>query len=270
MSNSTSVFLDPDDFYKAEMDSWEDLWNHDSTLYENVKNILASAVLFPQRDLMLPIVATYLLIPSKWARVLPILFSWGGKGSGKSTTAIFAAKLHGANSTFSAVDTFSAIRNALESMRWIDPLDKDVEKDGVILPWDNIHSGTFKKDERIYQMMLFGYNRSSDKILIAQPDGSNREFRVFSPKIISSVQALHLDPELEELQRRLLIIPYKSFDQFTVEEKKQYPNFDPAEDRLDLDSIHWDGIERRFFGFWNDADNCKLYAKFRTLWLLRV
>jgi hypothetical protein len=260
----TAEYLDPNEFYRAEMDSWESIWNEELNLYENIYEILESSVLLPQKKLMLPIVATYLLIPSKWARVLPILFSCGGKGSGKSTTSIFASKLHGLNSTFSATDTFSAIRNALDTMRWIDPNDKELEKDGVILCWDNIHSGTFKKDERIYQMMLFGYNRSTDKILIAQTDGTNREFRVFSPKIISSVEPLHLNPELEELQRRLLIIPHKSFDKFSKEELAQYPDFDPNDDRLDLDSIHWDGIENEFFKFWSKSDNCKLYAKFRT------
>ncbi|MBH8553405.1 hypothetical protein I8751_13675 [Nostocaceae cyanobacterium CENA357] len=262
---STTVYLDPNEFYRQEMDSWEELWDEDMSLYGNVHSILSQAVLLPQKDLMLPIVATYLLIPSKWARVLPILFSWGGKGSGKSTTAIFAAKLHGINSTFSATDTFSAIRNALDNMRWIDPNDKDMEKEGAILPWDNIHTGTLKKDERIYQMLLFGYSRATDKISIAQTDGTNREFFVFSPKIISSVDDLHLNPDFEELHRRLLIIPHKSYEAFTLEEKKAYEDFDISTDRIDLDSIHWDGISDKFLEFWNNPENCKLYAKYRTI-----
>ncbi len=262
---STTLYLNPEDFYKQEMDSWLELWDESLSLYGNVASILGQTVLFPQRNLMLPIVATYLLIPSKWARVLPILFSWGGKGSGKSTTAILAAKLHGINSTFSATDTFSAIRNALDSMRWIDPIEKDLEKEGAILPWDNIHAGTLKKDERIYQMLLFGYSRASDKISIAQPDGTNREFYVFSPKIISSVDDIHLNPDFEELQRRLIVIPHKSWEQFTPEEKKPYEDFDIFTDRIDLDSIHWDGIQDEYLRFWNDAENCKLYAKYRAI-----
>ncbi len=259
-----TIYLDPNEFYRAEMDSWREVWDFDASIYTNVSDILGQAVLFPQRDLMLPIVTNYLLIPSKWARVLPILFSWGGKGSGKSTTAILAAKLHGLTATFSATDTFSAIRNSLDLMRWIDPNDKSIEKEGAILPWDNIHSGTFKKDERIYQMMLFGYNRSTDVIQIAQTDGTNKQFNVFCPKIISSVEPLHLNPDLEELQRRLLVIPHKSYEQFSLDERRQYADFDISTDRIDLDSIHWDGIENQFFSFWNDPDNCKLYAKYRT------
>ncbi|MBW4689609.1 MAG: hypothetical protein KME40_32085 [Komarekiella atlantica HA4396-MV6] len=260
----TIPYLDPNEFYRQEMDSWEELWDNSLSLSQNVSNILNQAVLLPQRDLMLPILATYILIPSKWARILPILFSWGGKGSGKSTTAVFAAKLHGLNQTFSATDTFSAIRNALDSMRWIDPQDKQFEKEGVLLPWDNIHIGTLKRDERIYQLLLFGYSRSSDKISIASPDGTNKEFFVFSPKIISSVDDIHLFPDFEELHRRLLVIPHKSFDDFTPEEKLPYQNFDVHTDKIDLDAVYWDGIEDKFFEFWNNPENGKLYAKYRT------
>lgn len=254
----TDVYIDPKDYYKQEMETWESLWNDDATLYDNVVGIFEQAVLLPQKDLMLPILVSYALIPSKWARILPVLFSWGGKGSGKSTTAILAAKLHGFN------QTFSAIRNALDCMRWIDPKDKEMEKEGALLPWDNIHISTLKRDERIYQLLLFGYSRSSDKISIAQPDGSNREFNVFSPKIISSVDDIHLCPDFEELHRRLIVIPHKSFEDFTAEEKKQYQNFDIHQDKLDIESIHWDGIEDNFFSFWNKIDNCKLYAKYRA------
>ena len=215
--------------------------------------------------LMLPILTTYLLIPSKWARILPILFNWGGKGSGKSTTAIFAAKLHGFNQTFSSTDTFSAIRNALDLMRWIDPKIKEMEKEGALLPWDNIHISTLKRDERIYQMLLFGYSRASDKISIAQPDGTNREFNVFSPKIISSVDDIHLFPDFEELHRRLIVIPHKAFEAFTTQEKEAYKDFDIHTDRLDIESIHWEGIEEKFFTFWNSVDHCKLYAKYRSM-----
>ncbi|MEH2172193.1 hypothetical protein [Nostoc sp.] len=265
MTQETAIYLDPNDFYKQEMESWEELWNDDLTLYQNVRSILSQSVLLPQRDLMLPILATYILIPSKWALILPILFSWGGKGSGKSTTAIFANKLHGKNQTFSSTDTFSAIRNALDSMRWIDPAEKEMEKEGAILAWDNLHISTLKRDERIYQLLLFGYSRASDKISIAQPDGTNREFFVFSPKIISSVDDIHLCPDFEELHRRLLVIPHKSFEEFNSEERKLYQDFDIFTDKLDIDSIHWEGIEEKFYSFWNNTDNCKLYAKYRSM-----
>jgi hypothetical protein len=263
-ANTHSDYLDPNEFYAAEMDSWRELWDESLSLYKNVENIMNQLVMLPQKDLMIPIVVNYILIPSKWARVLPVLFSWGGKGSGKSTTSVFAAKLHGINSTFSATDTFSAIRNALDNMRWINPQEKDKEREGAILPWDNIHIGTFQKDERIYQLLLFGYSRQTDKISIASPDGTNKEYFVFCPKIISSVDDLHLEPSLEELHRRLLIIPHKSWSDFTKEEKKQYEGFDINLDRIDLDSICWDGIEKQFYDFWNNSENGKKYAKYRN------
>lgn len=259
------IYLDPREFYSQEMDTWESLWDNSLSLYSNTENILKQAVMVPNKRLMLPILTSYILIPSKWAKILPILFSFGAKGSGKSTTAIFASKMHGFNQVFSATDTFASIRNSLDMMRWIDPKHKELEKEGAILAWDNIHAGTLERDERIYQMLLFGYSRASDKICIASTDGTNKEFYVFSPKIISSIDDLHLMPRFEELHRRLLVIPHKPWHDFTLDERKEYEGFDIHSDRLDLDSIHWDGIEDKFFAFWNSQENCKNYARYRTL-----
>ncbi|HEY9658535.1 MAG TPA: hypothetical protein V6C65_08805, partial [Allocoleopsis sp.] len=195
-----AIYLDPKTIYADELDHWERYWNKELSLYENILNLCSQCVALPRQDLQLPIAVIYMLIPSKWAKVLPILFSWGDRGTGKTTFASLASNLHGQHQLFSSADTFASLRNALDQMRWMDEY-KEFEKEGAILCWDNVSRETFLRDEKIYQMMLFGYNRTSERILLAQPDGTNREYRVFCPKIISSVQPLHTYFEFEELRR---------------------------------------------------------------------
>jgi hypothetical protein len=259
------VYLDPKVIYADELQPWQELWNTEFSLYENVIHICQQSLALPRQQLQLPIAATYMLIPSKWAKVLPILFSCGDRGTGKTTFAILASKLHGLSQLFSAADTFASIRNALDTMRWIDQESKDFEKDSVLLAWDNIHKDTLIRDPRIYQMLLFGYNRNSERILIASSDGTNREYRVFCPKIISSVQPLHSYYEFEELKRRLLLICHKQYEKFTSQDREGLPeDFDINTNRIDLNSINWQGIEQEFFTFWNHEAICKQYARQRT------
>ncbi len=258
-------YLNPDDFYANELDKWSLFWVEDDSIFRNIQRLVATSVFLPQPHLLNPIVATYILMPSKWARVAGILFSFGDQGSGKSVIATLANLVHGIRHTFSPTDTFASIRNSLDTMRWIDPVDKNFEKEGSILCWDNIHIQTLKEDKRIYQLLLFGYNRSTDKIQIAGADGTNKQFHVFSPKIISSIEPIHLHHEFAELRRRLIVVPHKKWEKFTSEERSHYEGLDINVDRLDLDSISWKGIESRYYTFWNDENNCRLYAGYRAM-----
>jgi len=254
-------YLDPRDVYAEELQSWEELWNREDTLYSNVKSIVEQSVLLPNAHIMLPVVCTYLCVPSKWSKILPILFSFGDKGSGKSTLATIGSKLHGVP-IFSAADTFASLRNALDQMRWIDRESKDYEQEGAILCWDNIHAQTLINDQKIYQMLLFGYSRASEIINIATVNGENLSFHVFSPKVMSSVDRLHSDLRFKELHRRLLIIPHKPYEKFSKAEIEA-SKFSVLE-KLDLDSIDWTGMSDEFLHFWSNADNCRQYARHRS------
>ena len=254
-------YLDPKQIYAEELQHWSDFWDSEKRLYENVKGIVEQTVLLPDANIMLPVACTYLCVPSKWAKILPILFSVGEKGSGKSTLATFGAKLHGVE-IFSAADTFASLRNALNKMRWIDPADKDFEQEGVIMCWDNIHANTLLNDQKIFQMLLFGYSRASEIINIADKNGENISFHVFSPKVMSSIDLLYVDPRFQELWRRLLIIKHKPWEKFTSHEKDN-SNFNVME-KLDLDSVSWTGLSDKFLGFWSDSDMCRQYAKYRS------
>ncbi|NJN09248.1 MAG: hypothetical protein HC815_15150 [Richelia sp. RM1_1_1] len=255
-------YLDPRLYYANELDNWTKLWCHDTSFYHNFENIIDECVYFPNREAVLPLVTIYSLVPSKWSKVLGILMCYGREGSGKSTVSHLACKFHGQKQTFSATDTFASIRNSLDKMRWLTS-DKQFEKEGAILCWDNIHSSTLTENKAIYQMLLFGYNRASEKISIANSSGENLDFYVFSPKILSTVDPIHLDTRFRELHRRIYLIPHKPYKMFTAHDKEPYQHR-TIEDRLDLDSICWDGIEDKFHQFWGDKGNCAKYAKLRT------
>lgn len=260
--NNSAEYLDPKEFYANELDDWKKIWDSSKNFYQNIESIVDNSVFFPARDIVLPVVSSYICVPSKWAKILGVLLCYGKEGSGKSTVSHIACKVHGLTQTFSATDTFASIRNSLNNMRWLTE-DRQQEKEGVILCWDNIHSSTLSENKHIYQMLLFGYNRASEKISIANNDGTNRDFYVFSPKILSTIDAIHLNPDFSELKRRLYLIPHKPYKNFLPKDKENYKDRN-IEDRIDLDSINWDGMDEKFHLFWNSRENVQNYAKLRT------
>jgi len=260
-------YLDPNDFYSEVLDSWRELWDSELSLYENISSIINDAVRLPGKSIFLPIAATYCLIPSKWAKCVPILFSYGEEGSGKSSIAYIASKIHGTN-CFSAADTFASLRNSLDTMRWIDLETKTFEKEGVMMCWDNLHIDVLKYDQKLYQLLLLGYSRQTEKMQIAGKEGQNLSYHVFCPKIISSVEPIHLVPEFRELKRRLLIVPHKKWERFSVEERVEFPT--EFSERLDPDSIDWNGLNDEYLSFWGEEDRCRRYVGYRHLFSSRT
>ncbi len=264
-SNRKIEYLDPKAMYANALDSWEELWDDSISIFWNTKNILEQIVWLPNPKILNTLVAIYILAPTKWTKILPILFCYGEQGSGKSSTSIFANLLHGYTQTFSSADTFASIRNSLDNMRWIDPELKELEKEGAILCWDNINKETLLRDIKLYNMLLFGYNRSTEKVQIANMDGTNKEYKVFCPKILSSIESIHLDYQFSELRRRMMVIPHKQFEKFNYLDKEYYRGRDFDLEKLDLDSISWEGIETKFLQFWSNVDTCKEYVMYRKI-----
>ena len=264
-NNREPEYLDPKILYRNSLDSWEELWDNSSSLFENTLELLKQLVWLPNPEINNILVSIYILAPTKWAKILPILFCYGENGSGKSTTSILANILHGYTQTLSSADTFASIRNNLDNMRWIDVVNKDLEKEGAILCWDNINKEVLTRDSRLYSLLLFGYNRSTDKVSIANQDGTNKEYFVFCPKILSSVEPLHLDFQFTELRRRMLVILHKKFEKFNNSDKLYYQGLDLNRDKLDIDSISWEGIENNYYRFWGNPDKCKEYVMHRKI-----
>jgi hypothetical protein len=111
--------------------------------------------------------------------------------------------------------------------RWLDE-ECEFEKDGATLLFDNVYCSTFTQNPQLLALILSGYDKSSDKLMIASAMGENIIFRTFSSKIISSVEPLWLDAKLKELSRRLLIIRHQRTEELGEID---------LEGKIDLDSI---------------------------------
>lgn len=258
------VYLDPKELYGEQLQPYTDFWDYDLSWYQNAYNICRQAVIVPNGSILMPIAVTYTLIPSKWSKVLPILFSWGQMGTGKTTFAKFASKLHDVKLS-TPNSTFASLRNNLDAMRWVDPEFKRFEKEGAILAWDNLHARTLTEDPKLYQMLLCGYDRASEVIEIASIDGANKKYYVFCPKILSSIDSIHADPAFLELHRRLIVIKHKKYESFLAHEKEEFDDeFNIAIDRLELDSISWEGLNDEYLEFWNDPAKCREYVSYRS------
>lgn len=236
-------YIDPNDFYKDLYPSWLSLIDPQGTPGDILEQVIKKFIWYKE-PLLYQITTAYLFMSQKWCKVNPILFSYGLPGSGKSTLALIASFLHNQTHTFSPGDTFASVRNALDGMRWLDK-ERGLERDGALLAWDNIDSSTLSRDPRLYHLLLYGYNRQTDRIQIANQDGSgNKTYHVFCPKILSSVEALHLNNELGELNRRMLVIPHQK-----------------TENRLlSLQDYDWGEFPSLYFNFWHNPDNCQIYV----------
>lgn len=256
-------FIDYSQFSDESSEPWQEIYDDSLSLSENLQSILRQSVLLPSASIQVPIAISYMLIPSAIAKIVPVLFCHGQKGTGKSTVGYLAAKVHGATICTSG-DTFAAIRNYLEKNRWHFPEEKKGEKNCILI-WDDIDEQVFIQKPDIYRMLKYGYDKSSDTIQIASKDGENLIFRVFCPKVTSSIQSLHNHPKYPELQRRVLVLKHKKYELFTQKEKNesQIDSDFAMTERLDLKSIDWTGFHYKFRDLWTNLDNCKEYASLR-------
>ncbi len=247
-------YLNPAEFYADTLESWEDLWDKSKSLYDNLRSIISDTVFLPDRDIQLPVAISYIFTSQKWAKVLPLMLCYGREGTGKSTLTKFASLIRKAE-ILGQSSTFASIRNELNRSRWIDE-EGAIERDGASLLFDNVYASTFTLNPSLLSLILSGYDRSSDKLMIASTMGENIIFRTFSSKVISSVEPLWLDARLKELSRRLIVIRHQRLEDLASE----YESF---ENRLDLDSVSWEGIEKLYLDFWMSRAVVEVYVKTR-------
>ncbi|MEM4177895.1 MAG: ATP-binding protein [Nitrososphaeria archaeon] len=143
------------------------------------------------------IIASYALLPNKYCTVVPILLIHGRTGTGKSTLMDFIARLRDKRILSATNTTFTAMRNYVH---------KNQGDQGNCLLLDNLSQRFFDK-EYIYNFILTGYDRKTATVAIANRGTSEtKEFNTFSPKVISTVFSVHIEPKLSELKRRVIII----------------------------------------------------------------
>ena len=225
------------------------------------------------------LITAYAFIPSVLARTVPYLFLYGTSGSGKSTIAKLIAHLYGIDLSSSS-DTFAGIRNSLEERRktWIEIprinpdsqliCNKEVEVNTCMV-WDDIDSKVFTSNRDLYRLFKFGYDKSSDKIEVSSLEtGKNIIFHCFCPKTFSSISPLHLDSDLKELRRRLIVIPTKAIEDLSNERLSQLgvERNNWARDLIDVSHLDWNGFSDLFYDFW-DIDLARLYLTNRNLLL---
>lgn len=249
--------------------TWRDIYDDSKSLPDNFLDFLTRSVYLPLDHYK--IIAAYAFIPSALARIVPYLFLWGVSGSGKSTVGKLIANLHGIDINSSS-DTFAGIRNSLNDRRrgWInlptaDPtlpagINKEIEVNTCMV-WDDIDPRVFTSKGDIYRLFKFGYDRSSDKIEVSsEVTGENHVFHCFCPKTFSSISPLHLNEELKELRRRLIVIPTKRIEDLSEARKAKLGAYEGIweQNLIDVSSIRWKSFSKLFKDFWN-LDMARLY-----------
>lgn len=254
--------------------SWRDIFIDELSLPLNLLLILQQAVFLPHD--FYDIVAAYFLLPSALCNVVPYLFLHGQSGSGKSTLAKVAKHLHGVSFNSSS-DTFAGIRNSLDERRntWVEATAlngdgesysyrKQVEKNTCMV-WDDVDASVFINSPDLYRLFKFGYDRSTDKIILSSKEtGINLEFRCFCPKVFSTISPLHLDDRFRELKRRLIVIPCCRVEELSEERlAEQNITVDDWQSKLlKIDSYDWSGLSTEFQNYW-DLDMAKVFFETR-------
>lgn len=280
MATDNQQPIDYSQFLNDSLDSWEELWNPQLKLWENLANILQDSVLVPSAKIQVPLAIAYICAPSAISKILPILFCHGRKpGTGKSTLGKFAAIVHGVP-VCTASYTAASIRNYLLEAKYTQYDGSFIEKNTILI-LDDVDKRFFQDNPDIYRMFKFGYDRSTDTIEIAGERGSNLKFRVFCGRIVSSVSPLYAEPAFPEFQRRCFVMKFKKFEDFQKHEIERFPVGNYTQglstdavlgsheyswnvlERLNLDVYNWEGFDEHLKSFWRNTDNCRIFTAYR-------
>jgi hypothetical protein len=250
------------EFRDDDKDDWTVFADGDS-FPEKLKSLVEKSVLLPRAEFQLPIVLSYLMLPSALCTRVPILFSQGGSGCGKSTLGLIACRLHN-SSPISAGSTFASIRNTVATMRrWDDalPLEHEANERNGALVWEDISpQHLIGENNHIFSLLKNGCERSGT-ITIAKKEGGNEVFKIFSPKYISSIHAIYSQFEFRELVRRLIVIQHKPITVWTSSDFDAANESVDAADLLDIGDIRFDWFSNKFRDYWESADSLLNWQK---------
>jgi hypothetical protein len=257
-----SSWVNPADIREGNSESWTEYTTSDH-FPTQVMELLKQCVLLPRGDFQAPIAASYLMLPSVFCNKIPVAFSQGASGSGKSQIAYFACSIHDIEPLGSG-STFPAIRNQIRQNRFYDPKEGDRDphnEKNCCLAWEDINPQSLRAfDGNIFNLIKLGVDRKG-KISIAQLGGENIEFSVFSPKFISSIHAIYAEHDFRELIRRIIVIEHKRYSQFTQGDYSEFYRDVTPDDLLDISAINWEGMSRKFNDFWMQKETAQEFAK---------
>ncbi len=252
--------------YSGLRESLKDSWTQvldGSTLPDFILSALKRFVLLPKADFQIPLLASYMSLPSAFCSEVPIAYSSGKSGSGKSAVGdLIGAMLECPPISFEGV-TPASFRNSIrEYTRWIDdeePGEECPEKHGIIVLEDLGPDSLGKFDGAILGFLKNGVKRPGLS-KIAGKDGKNLIFETFSPKYLSSIHPLYGRYEFRELKRRLYIVEHKPYGEWETEDHSNFYRGVEPDDLLNVDEVSFDGFYQEFTDYWDRKD-------IQTIWL---
>lgn len=236
--------------------------NEDDSLADTIDQVLRKFIYFPpQHDYRFKILTSILFCSSRFSLKLGHILFQGVAGSGKSNALKVCQSIRGEKELVNPGSTAVGLRNWISKNKYWDA-EKEKPKDTTFMGFNNVHANTFALNEKLSEMLQYGYDRASDLILIGgAEDGGNKEFHCFCLKGFSSVHALWRIPELSEIGRRLYIFPLEKASPELFQ-----PLGEPAE-------FNWSPLSDRLTEFWWDIDRLNAFPRVRksmrgsqTLW----
>ena len=226
--------------------NWKDYVNLSQSFPNQVYNLFKQSVHLPNPLILYPIAISYMFLPSALSRCIPLLVCYGESGSGKSLTGFFASKLHDVQ-ILSSSDTFASIRNTLNNHKYYD----DGTEKNFLMVWEDIDPTIFTDKPDIYRLLKYGIDKATDTISIALQNGVNMSFRVFSPKILSTISPLFSDDNFIEIKRRCLILTTKKIKDSDIN------------DLLNIREIDFNGFNDEFINFWHNEETCIKFVSYK-------
>lgn len=133
--------------------------------------------------------------------------------------------------------------------------------------WEDINTQVFTADPKLYNMLKFGYTKSTSVITISTGEiGEIVQFDCFCPKMFSSITPFHLDDRFRELKRRMIVIPCKRVEELSEERKAELNLVDDSWQGklIDPDACNWSGFSQLFEEFW-DMEIAQIYIDTRRI-----
>jgi hypothetical protein len=227
------------------------------TVPQWVGSLLNQSVLLPRHDFQSKIVLSYLMLPAALCKLLPILYSHGPSGTGKSYLGKLAYLIHN-TSPIGANSTATSIRNYINSTRKFNPSllcsSRGNERLSYAMIWEDISPEEMARNEgMVFNLLKLGIDRRG-QITRANMEGGLDVFEVFSPKYISSISAIYSQPEFNELIRRLIVIEHKSLKYWKASDYSSITQGVDLSSLIALDEIDFTGFKEEFEQYWMDDD----------------
>jgi hypothetical protein len=244
-----SKYFDYDSIRISNDTNWKEIVNWQGEVNIDLyRTLLESCVRLPYPDFQSDILLAAILTPSALAKMLPIVFSFGVSGSGKSQISNLVSKIWGGGSPLVGTTSFATLRRKIGSVSTIVHNSKTIGLNNAIC-WDDL-SPELLRNEHIYSLLKSACNRATSiyRMPKNQTDTEMIEIQCFGQRYVSSIYPFFSDSEFIEMNRRMLII-----------ECKKSPE---AVECIDFESVNWDGLNAVTNKYW-EGDKALKYVENR-------